>query len=218
MNEHLTAVSMQFAPFELRTAWAQNAIQTVLEDWRDEEPGAFEVLMRDEETYGIAVEYEIRPESSDVELVAEPQTNEEYIIDPRVDDHVIKESEADIDRYLAERLAQEWVDEIQRVVTEYQKQMSLSPKEFATLLIMRSDRGSETTAAAILNVERGTIRGKIGRVREKFDTAAATVELDEKTDPDTRTEQTSAAAQLSDLVDADPEDFPIDEPVERHEI
>lgn len=198
---------MQFAPFELRTAWTQNAVRIVLEGWQDEEPGAFEVLMSDEETYGIAVEYEIRPLHADTD----------YVIEPRVDEHVLEEPPGDVDRGLAERLAEEWVAEIERVVAAHQERTTLSPKEFATLLIMRSDGGTESRAAAILDVEPGTIRGKMGRVREKFDMAAATAELDRETDLDNRTEQAStAAARFSDLVNADRGDLPLDEPVEQH--
>lgn len=54
-------------------------------------------------------------------------------------------------------------------VTDY------APREFVALVLYQ--QMTESEAATLMDIEVGTFRGKIGRVREKYDTAAATVEI-----------------------------------------
>lgn len=169
MEEQTAAFIMKVAPFYKRAEYSQRGVKRVLEHWREADYEKFRIAINNRDL-GVAAGFMIAPE-----------TTGEYGYDTGL--HFTTDSTPDgVDEEaleIADEFYELWIGYIQDVIEESANQTLFSPKELAVLYGSRHKKYNESRVADNLGISIGTYRGKLGRVREKIETAKQTLELDE---------------------------------------
>lgn len=205
MNDNLIAIVVKTAPFELGTEWSQKATQKTLHDWQSNRPDDFEHVMDHYDMYGMAIEYHVHASGRGPNGYPT-----DYDLYGRVDDEFVTE---EMDRALAEELVEDWVGRIHDNVREYQASTTLSEKEFTAAVALSHPRWPEAEVADAIGVSVGNLRGKNGRVSDKFEKAQQTSEMASLVDSDRRAKLHGgvkrAQASFTDLLEVTEGEFPV---------
>lgn len=204
LTDEETAAVVDRSPFDQRLIWNQKALQKALLEWKETREDEFELLWESDEFDWMIVGWQTRHGH-----LGTHGTNEEYTFEPDVSDQYLDDEQLE---ELAYEFAETWITCLQDTVREHQQQTALSPKEFVTLVIMENPSCGEAHVADALGVSTGTVRGKLGRVREKLDEADATAELaeifDEERMREKRDRVQSSSYEVEDVLTAD--EFPVE--------
>ncbi len=160
---------MQVAPFNKRAEYSQRGVKRVLEQWRDEAPEKFEVAMTNND-FAVAPGFSVYPET----LGQYGWDTGLHFSQDSVPDGVDDEA-----REIADEFYELWIANIQDVIEDAAEATMFTPKELAAFYGSRHKMYDEKRIADNMGISVGTYRGKIGRVREKIETAKRTLELDD---------------------------------------
>lgn len=174
MQESTAAFIMKVAPLNKRAEYSQRGVKRVLEQWRREDITKFNTAIENRDL-GVSAGFSVYPE-----------TTGQYGYDTGLyfSQDSIPEDADDEARDLADEFYELWVGYIHDVIEDSADETLFSPKELAVLYGSRHKKYSEKEIADNLEISVGTYRGKLGRVREKIETAKQTLEIDEQVEED----------------------------------
>ncbi|ELZ84406.1 hypothetical protein C453_12706 [Haloferax elongans ATCC BAA-1513] len=198
MESSLAAYIMNIAPGKKRAEWHQKGVHRVLRDWAQTRSEWYEFIV-DESPVGVAVGYHTYPSG-----LGENGYDTGYYFAPDLDPQFI---ERDDSEELCTHFFNAWMQQIVSIIKEEQESTLFSPKEFATLIAYRNPYQSERKAADALEVSVGTYRGKVGRVKQKLETAKATLSTDSAINIESKDDWSgSGYAAALNVIDRVPED------------
>lgn len=172
MDASLVAVALNHATRIQRSTWQQRAMSNVLERWETERSADFERILYNKDS-GWLIEF--WPQSNGL---GQYGWDSNFTLEVRLDYDLLEQTD-NTDEYARalEDYCDAVEDELCEVVGEVQSQTLFSEKEFVAFLLYQRDTVDEQRAADALEVTVGTYRGKLGRIREKIDSATATIDL-----------------------------------------
>lgn len=202
MEEQTAAFIMNVAPFYKRTEYSQRGVKRVLEHWRREDPDKFTVALTNRDL-GVAAGFNIRS----VKLGQYGYDTELHFAKDKTPDGVDEEA-----LKIADEFYELWMGYIQDVIEDSADETLFTPKELAVLYGSRHKMYSEKRVADNMGISVGTYRGKLGRVREKIETAKRTLELDDYVEEDYGSDGSfkSCGAHFSVIERVDEERLPLD--------
>lgn len=170
MEQETAAFVYKIAPKDLPGKWRQIGIKRTLDQWETERPDEFESVL-DSDDFGYIVGFRITRTG-----VGQYGYDTGFRFVPDIETEYLEEVEW---AHLVEPFVQDWVQNICESVHETQERTSFSAKEFAAFIAHRNPFRSETQNADALGISVGTYRGKIGRVKNKLNSAQATLDLND---------------------------------------
>lgn len=202
MDEAIAAFIMKHAPSEKNAEWHQRSLKRTAAQVRGESP-EWHTVMIENERFGVAIGMPIYPSALgqygyDTGFEFSPTTQPELI------------DEFDDASTLCEEVADRWKTNLIDVISNDQEATMFSPKEYAVFIGSRNPKLSEREVADALGIAVGTYRGKVGRVREKVQTARATLDDVEIAEKEDAWEKTSYSASTSVLSRVDESELPVD--------
>jgi len=169
MEEQTAAFIMKVGPFYKRAQYSQRGVKRVLEHWREKDYEKFDVAITNRDL-GVAAGFNISGEKVGQYGY---DTGLHFTTD-KTPDGVDEEA-----LEIADEFYDLWIGYIQDVIEEQANQTLFSTKELAVLYGSRHKKYNESRVADNLGISIGTYRGKLGRVREKIETAKRTLQLDD---------------------------------------
>lgn len=174
----------RYAPGGLRAKWSQTALKSVHEQWVSDRQDEYSTLMDASKSGHLFID--VVP---DADRVGQYGYDADHRLGHAIDAEFLDDGVTEGDRVweLADEFGSDYIKAIKTAVREDCPAL-LSPREF--LIYVAYQRESETRVADAFDVSVGTVRGKVGRVRDKFSQAheltAFESEVEHFADPDSQ--------------------------------
>lgn len=205
-EESEIAATLYFAPLGLQARWNQIAMKRINHRWRSNRKQEFRALhsvLDDDTPYGY-IDIHNTPTS-----VGEHGNSSGYELDYSIDERLVdtdNDTEGLPEMDLLHEFAQEYLDTIAEALLDDCPEM-LSEREF--LIYVAYQGAPEGRVADAFDISTGTVRGKVGRVREKFEKAEELLRFRDMADSFDTDDNTTYTVSRGILDRIDEGEFPV---------
>lgn len=205
LPENLVAAALDYHPLKKRAEWSQKSLKRTIDDWGTNHRDDYRYLTEHDEFDWMLVGWKVRLGDS----LGRYGHVDTRTVEPEIEDQYLPDDDPRLNA-LTHRFGDDWVENLIAEVRRDQESTSLSEKEFVAYVMHSDPKCKEKQIADALDVKVGTIRGKIGRVKEKFEESRATVALAEVCEETEDTDKpVSYGADVETIARTDVEELPI---------